>query len=79
MLPEQHQAVAAIKKAAKLKGLHLHKMPGGYYALYRKVGRHTVEPISAWMHFVDVMRYFGASDRITLREALARDGIVWGN
>ncbi len=76
MIAEEDPGLIGLKKAVKLKGLHLHKMPGGYFALYRKKG-YSVEPIGAWMHLSDVMRYFGATKTITLREALERDGIVW--
>lgn len=71
-----HPAELALKKAALLKGLQLHRMPGGYYALYRKAGR-VVEPVGAWMQWKDVAQHLGASKSITLRDALGRDGINW--
>lgn len=72
-----HPADVALKKAVKLKGFQLHKMPGGYFALYKKTGRHTIEPISAWLRASEVANYLGARGSVTLREALAKDGIAW--
>lgn len=77
-LKSQHPAEAALEVAVKLKGLRLHKMPGGYYALYKKPSRRIVEPIgNGWMTLVEVNRFFGATDKITLRQALEHDGFRW--
>ncbi len=73
---QPHPAELALKKAARLKGLHLLRMPGGFYALYKKIGG-AVEPVGAWMQWREVAQHLGASKTVTLREALEHDGIVW--
>lgn len=79
-MAEDHPAETVLKVAAKLKGIHLHKMPGGHFALYKKTKRpYAIEPIGAWMKFNEVARYFGATDKITIRQALERDGFAWPN
>lgn len=76
----EHPAVTALKVAAKLKAIQLHTMPSGHFAIYKKTKRPlSIEPLGAWMKFNEVARYFGATDKITLRQALERDGFVWPN
>lgn len=67
---------AALLIAAGLRGLRLHAMPGGLYALYR-VDAGRVVPCAAWQDVGEVQALLGAEEGVSLRAAAERDGLHW--
>ncbi|KGF79599.1 hypothetical protein IA69_23340 [Massilia sp. JS1662] len=67
---------AALLIAAGLRGLHLHAMPGGLYALYR-IDAGRIVPCAAWQDVDAVRALLGAEEDISLRAAAERDGLRW--
>lgn len=76
MAIDKHPAEEALKKAVKLIGYRIHRMPGGTFALYKMLGK-SVEPAGAWMTFKQVANFIGANDTITIRQAVEQRGFVW--
>lgn len=70
------EADAALLIAAGLRGLRLHAMPGGLYALYR-IDAGRVVPCAAWQDVEAVRALLGADEGTTLRAAAERDGLRW--
>ena len=67
---------AALMIAARLRGLRLHAMPGGLYALYR-IDAGCVVPGAAWQDVDAVRALLGAKEGLSLRAAAERDGLRW--
>lgn len=76
MAADKHPSEEVLKKAVKLIGYRIHRMPGGTFALYKRVGQ-SVEPAGAWMTFKQVANFIGATDIITIRQAIEQRGVVW--
>lgn len=71
-----HPADTALFVAACLRGYRLHRMPGGYIAVYKMDGDNVV-PVTAWVKFKEVANLCGATGKVTLRQAAERDGFKW--
>jgi hypothetical protein len=67
---------AALLIAASLRGLRLHGMPGGLYAVYR-VTEGRVVPLQAWQDIHAVRALLGARAGVSLRAAAEHDGLRW--